>query len=72
MSKKVVLKRGEEITINVLSAHTVGKDGFNSGKVLETIEDSKNEVIEAIDNADLNDVYGKELYIKIKNMIKIR
>lgn len=38
------LEQGQEITLNVPFTYTIGEEGPITGKILETIEDCKNEV----------------------------
>jgi len=54
MSNSKELKEGQEITINIPFTYTIGEDGFNSGKVLKTIQDCKDEVLAEIENGNLN------------------
>jgi len=55
MSSKKELKEGQEITINIPFTYTIGEEGFNSGKVLKTIQDCKDEVLAEIENGNLNE-----------------
>lgn len=52
--EKLKLKKGQEVTINIPFTYTIGEEGFHSGKVLETIEDCKNEVLAEIEAGVLN------------------
>ena len=52
---KVELKEGQEITISIPFTYTIGEEGFNSGKVLKTIQDCKDEVLAEIENGVLDD-----------------
>jgi len=54
MSNNKELKEGQEITINVPFTYTIGEEGYNSGKVLNTIEDCMDEVRAEIANGVLN------------------
>ncbi len=55
MSSNKELKEGQEITINIPFTYTIGKEGFNSGKVLKNIQECKEEVLEEIENGNLNE-----------------
>ena len=48
------LKDGQQVTINIPFIYTIGDEGFNSGKVLRTIEDCENEVLAEIRNGVLD------------------
>ena len=48
MDEKIKIKEGEEITINIPFTYTIGEIGYYSGRLLETIEDCKNEVLAEI------------------------
>ena len=50
------LKAGETVTINLPFQYAIGEEGFFTGKVLETIEDCKNEVIKELEEG-LTDPY---------------
>ena len=54
MSSNKELKEGQEITINIPFTYTIGEEGFNSGKILKTIQDCKDEVLAEIENGNLN------------------
>ena len=43
MSKRK-LEDGTDVTINIPFSYTIGDMGYHSGKILETIEDCKDEV----------------------------
>lgn len=47
--KNTKLKTGEEVTVNIPFTYTIGEEGFYTGKVLETIQDCKNEVLAEIE-----------------------
>ena len=49
------LEKGQEVTINIPFTYIIGEEGFHSGKVLETIEDCKNEVLVEIESGVLNE-----------------
>lgn len=49
------LKDGQQVTINIPFTYTIGDEGFNSGNVLWTIEDCKNEVLAEISNGVLDE-----------------
>lgn len=51
---KEELKEGQEITISIPFTYTIGEEGFNSGKVLRTIQDCKDEVLAEIENGVLD------------------
>ena len=53
-NNKHQLKEGQEITINIPFTYTIGDEGFNTGKILKTIQDCKDEVIAEIENGNLN------------------
>ncbi len=46
------LKEGQEVTINIPFTYTIGEEGIYTNKVLETIEDCKNEVLAEIDSQE--------------------
>jgi hypothetical protein len=48
MSEKK-LENGQEVTINIPFTYTIGDEGYHSGKVLETIQDCKDEVLAEIE-----------------------
>ena len=54
MSSNKELKEGQVITINIPFTYTIGEEGFNSDKVLKTIQDCKDEVLAEIENGNLN------------------
>ena len=56
------LKKGQEVTINIPFTYTIGDMGYHSGKVLETIEDCKNEVRAEIEAGVLN---GYEVFLEV-------
>ncbi len=49
------LKEGQTVTINIPFTYTIGEEGYHSGKVLETIEDCKNEVLAEIEAGVLSE-----------------
>ena len=51
------LKKGQEVTINVPFTYTIGEEGYISGKVLNTIQDCKDEVTAEIIDGNLYDVH---------------
>lgn len=53
MSSIKKLKEGQEVTINIPFTYTIGEEGYNSGKLLKTIQDCMNEVRAEIDNGNL-------------------
>ena len=53
------LKKGQEITINIPFTYTIGDVGFNSGKVLKTIQDCKDEVLSEIESGICGEVFMK-------------
>jgi len=55
------MKKGEEVTINIPFTYTIGEEGFNSGKVLNTVDDCKEEVLAEIENGVLNE---EEAYLE--------
>jgi hypothetical protein len=57
------LKIGQEVTINIPFAYTIGEMGFYSGKILETIEDCKNEVLAEIEAGVLNE---NEIFLTVE------
>jgi len=63
MKDKLKLKTGQEVTISIPFTYTIGEEGFSSNKILLTIEDCKNEVIEEIESGNFNpyDVYMEYL-----------
>lgn len=50
---KLKLKEGQEVTINLPFCYTIGEEGPATGKILETIEDCKDEVRAEIENGTL-------------------
>ena len=63
MSSNKELKEGQEITINIPFTYTIGDEGFNSGKVLKTIQDCKDEVLAEIENGNLN---HSDLFMEVR------
>ena len=53
------LKEGQEITINIPFAFTIGDVGVNSNKVLKTIQDCKDEVLLEIESGICGEVFMK-------------
>ncbi len=49
------LKEGQTVTINIPFTYTIGEEGYRTGKVLETIEDCKNEVLAEIEAGVLSE-----------------
>lgn len=47
---KEKLKEGKEVTINVPFTYTIGEEDYNSGKILETIEDCMDAVRTELEN----------------------
>ena len=48
------LKKGREVTVLIPFTYTIGEEGYHTGKILETIEDCKNEVRAEIENGVVN------------------
>ena len=65
MSKRIKLKEGQEVTINIPFVYTIGDIGYHSGKVLETIEDCENEVRAEIEAGVLNE---DEVMLEVGNI----
>lgn len=65
MSKRIKLKEGQEVTINIPFTYTIGEMGYHSGKVLETIEDCENEVRAEIEAGVLNE---DEVMLEVGNI----
>ena len=59
---RTLLKRGEEVTINIPFTYTIGEEGYHSEKVLLTAQDCIDEVRAEIDNGILN---ASELSIEV-------
>lgn len=57
------LEKGQSITINVPFTYTIGEEGIHTGKVLETIEDCKAEVLAEIESGILNE---GEVYMTVE------
>lgn len=57
------LESGQQITINIPFTYTIGEEGYYSGKVLNTIEDCKNEVLAEIEADVLTS--GDEIYLEV-------
>ena len=55
MSDNQKLEQGQEVTINIPFTYTIGEEGFHSGKVLNTIQDCKDEVLAEIESGVLNE-----------------
>jgi len=53
MSRK--LEDGADVTINIPFNYTIGDMGYHTGKILETIEDCKDEVRAEIEAGVLNE-----------------
>lgn len=49
------MKKGTEVTINIPFTYTIGEDGFHSGKVLNSVEDCKAEVLAEIEAGVLSE-----------------
>jgi len=64
MADNKKLKNGESVTINIPFIYTIGEMGFHTGKILETIQDCKDEVQAEIDNGVLTD---NEVFMEVKN-----
>lgn len=60
MIEDVKLQHGQEVTINIPFTYTIGEEGYHSGKVLETIQDCKDEVLAEIDAGAIN---STDLYL---------
>lgn len=58
-----VIKKGEQITINIPFTYTIGEEGFYTNKVLETIKDCKNEVVAEVNAGVLN---NNEIYFTVE------
>ena len=43
------LKYGQEVTINISFTYTIGEEGFNTDKVLKTVQDCKDEALAEIE-----------------------
>ena len=56
------LKEGQVVTINIPFVYTIGEEGFHTGKVLETIEDCKDEVLAEIEAGVLSE---GEVYMEV-------
>ena len=65
MSKRIKLKEGQEVTINIPFTYTIGDIGYHSGKVLETIEDCEDEVRAEIEAGVLNE---DEVMLEVGNI----
>ena len=65
MSKRIKLREGQEVTINIPFVYTIGDIGYHSGKVLETIEDCENEVRAEIEAGVLNE---DEVMLEVGNI----
>ena len=59
------LKEGQTVTINIPFTYTIGEEGYHSGKVLETIEDCKNEVLAEIEAGVLSE---SEVYMEVADV----
>lgn len=57
------LEKGQEVTVLIPFTYTIGDEGYCSGKILETIEDCKNEVREEIKGGNLN---GDEVMLTVE------
>ncbi|HPV57630.1 MAG TPA: hypothetical protein PKW61_10925 [Tenuifilaceae bacterium] len=57
------LEMGQEVTINIPFTYTIGEEGIYTGKILETIEDCKAEVLAEIENGTLDD---GEVYMTVE------
>ena len=57
------LKEGQEVTINVPFTFTIGEVGTYTNKVLETIDDCKEEVLAEIENGGLE---SGEVYMTVE------
>lgn len=53
---KLKLEEGQEVTINIPFIFTIGEEGYYTGKVLETVEDCKNEVLAELDAGIINSI----------------
>lgn len=57
------LEKGQDVTINIPFTYTIGEVGFYTGKILETIEDCKAELLAEIENGVLN---NSEIYMTVE------
>ena len=57
------IKEGQEITVNIPFTYTIGEVGYYSGKVLETIEDCKAEVLAEVESSVLN---TNEIFLSVE------
>ena len=62
MSENKKLKEGQEVIINIPFTYTIGEEGCITGKILETIQDCKEEVIAEIENDNLS---GGEIFMTV-------
>ena len=62
MSAKLVV--GQEVTILIPFTYTIGEEGNFSNKVLNTIEDCKNEVKAELDENNIN---SSNVYLKVQD-----
>jgi predicted DNA-binding antitoxin AbrB/MazE fold protein len=54
MSKKAKLKEGQKVTILIEFTYTIGEQGYQTDKTIETIEDCMDEVRAEIDNGGIS------------------
>lgn len=57
------LEKGQDVTINIPFTYTIGEVGFYTGKILETIEDCKAELLAEIENGVLD---NSEIYMTVE------
>jgi len=55
------LKEGEEVNLNVPFTYTIGDMGYHTGKILETVQDCKNELIEELKLIDTYNLVIEEI-----------
>jgi hypothetical protein len=62
MAKQLV--KGQEVVVNIPFTYTIGEEGPVTGKVLNTIEDCKNEVRAELEAGNLN---GCDVLLSVEN-----
>lgn len=62
--KNKQLKKGDWVTINVPFSYEIGEPGFNTGNIINDINDCKLEVAAEIDSGNLN---GSDLLMVLKD-----
>ena len=61
MSDKSKLKKGQTVEIIIPFSYQIGETGAYTNKVLETMQDCKNELIAEVESGDLNgNIYLEE------------